>query len=276
MSYVIALDFEAAGGIPRLHGFTQLGGVIVRVKDGVVLSRFNEYACMIGYEWEERCVKEFWEKHPERFEETKKRTNEVTTRSPYQVVALFFDWVRENTKEFKDDVHFISDNVAFDVAILRYFSNEDILYVLGKYTDHVDVSNFYMGMSMKPVTIKLMDESSKGLALESINKNKRVKLEKPKFEVSKDHNPVNDAEAMALYWCFIQKNLDNREYCFDLMDGTCIRGPDKCRYSHDIPPIDSKEYSAATKRKNEYLQEKDRYLREKKRLKERETETQIL
>lgn len=255
MSYVVALDFEAAGGVCKKHGFTQLGGVIVRVKDGVVLHKFNEYASMDGYEWEDRTYNEFWSKHPERHLETVDKTKGSDVKSPYEIVDLFIIWVKKHTETFKDDVYFISDNAAFDVAILRYFSSTDIMYIFGKYTEFVDISSVYLGFYGRPIKSSVMDKSGKQLALNGINMNKKLKLEKPEFEVSKDHNPVNDAEEMALYWCFFQREI-KPDYCFDHMDGNCTRDPDLCHYSHDLPSVDSEEYASVLVRKNEYLEKK--------------------
>ncbi len=201
MTHVIAFDFEAAGGVAPKNAFTQLGAVLMRLEDSTVLSQFNEYSSMIGYEWEERCVKEFWEKFPERYKETKEKVNQ-TTNGPYQVVDLFLSWVRDATKDMKD-VYLITDNSAFDAGLLRAFSDtNDIMYIFGEYRCIIDVNCVYRGMSMLPVTTALLDQTSKTLALNA------TKLDKPKFTgVSHDHHPVNDAHTMALFWSFIQRHL---------------------------------------------------------------------
>jgi hypothetical protein len=48
-----------------------------------------------------------------------------------------------------------------------------------------------------------------------------------------------------------------REYCFDLMDGTCKRTPETCWFRHDLPPMDSDEFCRAVERKEEYLRKKE-------------------
>ena len=72
---VIGFDFECAGGIPAKHGFTQLGASAHELKTGKKIAGFNEYANMKDLEWEERCVKEFWEKNPDRYAETLKKNS---------------------------------------------------------------------------------------------------------------------------------------------------------------------------------------------------------
>jgi hypothetical protein len=210
MEYIIALDFEAAGGVPSKHGFTQLGACLIKMSTGEVLAKFNSYANMTGYEWEERCVREFWSKFPERFEDTKNKTSDPNVPGPYGVIDRFMEWVDlvTGSPEIRDHVYVISDNAPFDLALLRYFSaNRDILYMFGPYREMVDVSAAYMGMSRKPVNIALMDQSAKDLAKAAITEMTGAPCELPKLEVDHDHDAVNDAVVMGLRWAFFQRQL---------------------------------------------------------------------
>lgn len=215
MTHVIALDVESAGGLTSRNGFTQLGACIVRLEDSKVIARFNEYANMYGFEWEKRCVEEFWMKFPERFTETLDRTSLLSTLSPWEVVRRFLDWALDQVFQLgiNNQVYIITDNAPFDIGILRYFADRDIMYMFGEYREIVDVSSVYIGMVRKPVTVGVINASAKELALEAIN---QMRLEKgfmfkvalPNLPVSKTHNPVDDAEEMALYWAFFQKTLN--------------------------------------------------------------------
>jgi hypothetical protein len=209
MSYVVAIDFECAGGVPSKYGFTQLGAVIMKVSEECkVISSFNSYSSMEMFQWDDRCVEEFWDKHPVRFAETKLEVYNPMTPQPWEVLRNFMAWVRKETAEFKDSVYLISDNVAFDVGVLRHFSSEtDVLYMFGSYREVVDVSSAYMGMSFKPVDVNLMNKSSKELALEAINERLVRKLNAPKFPPSESHHPVDDAKEIASYWCWFQFQL---------------------------------------------------------------------
>lgn len=213
MSFCIAIDFEAAGGITPRHGFTQLGAALVDLQKGTVLAEFNEYANMTGYTWEERCLREFWHRPDmkEKHSHTVRMCSE-SSKGPYEVVDSFLDWavaVCEQHGIGAGDVYLVSDNAAFDLGILRCFSrNKDIMYLFGNnaYRETVDVSSFYQGLAGKVD----FDASAKRLALDALNANVgEEKLSLPKLEVSEDHDAVNDAKTIGLYWSFFVKNLSN-------------------------------------------------------------------
>jgi hypothetical protein len=211
MPYVVAFDFESAGGIPSRHAFTQLGAVIMNVDNDEIVAEFNSYSNMKGYEWDERCVNEFWKKYPKRFEETKREVDRATL-NPYQVVGGFIEWVQFNCANLKD-VYLLTDNAAFDAGILRYFSvGQDILYIFGEYRPIVESSRYYAGIARTKVTPATLGQSSKRLAMDRLNRERALynlaQVEDfPQHPVSHDHNPVNDAKVMAWNWCHLQRLL---------------------------------------------------------------------
>ncbi len=241
MTHVVAIDFECAGGVPSMNGFTQFGAVLMRISDSKVLARFDSYANMEGYEWESRCVREFWEQYPERYADTLKHTKDAPL-SPHDVIAAFHAWLLKETVGI-DDVYIITDNGAFDSGCLKAFSKVDTLYLFnGKYRDHVDVNCVYLGMYAatfgKVITTALTDASAKQLALDVLNKPimdeiekhgrwfnaemdddvrgdiKKTMLElqlklvqKPVFNVTKTHHPVEDAEEIASFYAFFLNYL---------------------------------------------------------------------
>jgi len=118
IEYVIGIDFEAAGGNPRINAFTQVGAVILNMKTGEIVDTFNAYSSMEGFEWDKRCVTEFWEKNPELYEKTKTETSQAL--SPYSVIQKLLTWIKNQNIDLKA-TYFISDNVAFDIALLKCF-----------------------------------------------------------------------------------------------------------------------------------------------------------
>ena len=209
--HVVAFDFEAAGGIPALHGFTQLGAVLYCIDDDQVIDSFNAYARMDGFGWERRCLDEFWLKNAEHYEQTLALTS-AAPNGPFEVVEWFIEWLQRCTEDL-EDVYLITDNAAFDAAILRHFARRDILYLFGEYRSIVDVSCVYQGMSQRPIDVQMLDAGSKKLGLQGANRKRAVFNELalealPVFtDVSHDHHPVNDATVMAKYWGFFMREL---------------------------------------------------------------------
>jgi len=218
--YVIAIDFEAFGGVPSKHGFSEVGAIIMKLNDRSIMSEFRLYSNMKGYIVEPRCIEEFWAKPDNalRFKETIEAVT-VAVCDPFQVIEIFTSWIDDELKKiaYLDgivdpsdlDVMIITDNSPFDAGILKFFSKKDTLYLIGgKYRDIIDVSCVYIGMSMQPVTTKLLDSSSKKIALEGHNKVREwkglPKLTMPTFDVKHTHHPTDDAHSMALYWAFFQ------------------------------------------------------------------------
>lgn len=205
---VIGFDFECAGGIPRENGFTQLGASAHELDTGIKIGGFNEYANMTKLEWEERCVKEFWEKNPERYAETLQET----TRAPLtceQVVAKFIEWAREIAKGRK--CIFLSDNMIYDGGLLKYYSGVDVMYLLGEWTVYFETSSYYYGLYSMHKRARITQDSdhlsSKNIALDAVNAIKSPALTWPESKVNHDHHPENDAENMVMKWIFIQNNL---------------------------------------------------------------------
>ena len=125
------------------------------------------------------------------------------------VVNMFVQWIRTIATGRKCVV--ISDNMIYDGGLLKYYSDVDVIYLLGGYTVYFETSSVYYGMSCLNKRTKLCydtrDESSKKLALEAVNANKTTKVEFPSDGVKHDHHPENDAENMANKWCFIMNNI---------------------------------------------------------------------
>lgn len=194
----IAYDFEAPGGKPDLHAFSQLGAVLFNMKTGKVLKTFNEYANLTYYTFEERCVKEFWSKFPERFAQTIAECSR-STHSPYEVVDMFHKTCLEWKKEYPNTI-MITDNAGYDAAILKFFSPVDTMYFLGPCMCMIDTRSAYLGMARLPCTYLLWDS----------NPYKRL-MEIPQLDtqgVSHDHHPVNDATVIAMKWHHANKYLD--------------------------------------------------------------------
>lgn len=196
---VVAFDFEAAGGVPSVNAFTQLGAVVMDLRTSEVLGTFNEYANMKDYKWEDRCVSEFWSKYPERYAETLAET-EKAALTPKQVVDKFYDWARETCAGH--NAYLLTDCAIFDAGLLRSFSSRDINYVFGSCNFVMDTCSFYNGLARAEPTYESFDGSSKDHALRALGLS-----EWPKFPVAHDHHPVNDAMAMAFKFVFVSNKL---------------------------------------------------------------------
>lgn len=199
---VLAVDFEGAGGVISKHGITRVGASLHDLDTGKKLAGFNSYVNRKGYEWEERCVEEFWKKNPKLYKETLEET-EKATMSPYEVIAEFIEWAQQKVGD--NDCYLISDNVAYDIALLRYFSTIDIMYIFGKYQSVRDISSAYVGMAMLQEKVKCTSQTS-GKRMKALTY-LTDKKDFPDFGVTHDHNPENDAATMAYQWCYIQNEL---------------------------------------------------------------------
>lgn len=205
------IDFECAGGVPALHAFTQFGAVAYDSVTEKKIDGFNMYANMNGYTWEERCLKEFWEKNQTRYKETIIKTG-AAKETPYEVVDLFIKWLRKTCNGRKCVI--FSDNMIYDGGLLKYFSNVDIMYLAGEYTTYCETSSVYEGMyamrTDKPVTYESLQDSSKKHGLEAVDESKF-----PDNDVTHDHNPENDASVMMENWFFIQNGLKKQKLTKD-------------------------------------------------------------
>lgn len=200
--HVIAFDFEAAGGVPLVNGFTQLGAVLFNMETGKVEDSFNMYANMKVYVWDERCVSEFWSKFPERYAETKLECDKAAN-SPFQVVDMFVTWCIAHFARLNGDVYLITDCSTFDSGLLKAFSvKHDTLYIGVNNRDIVDVGNAYLGMCRKFHSVAFVD----GSAFKTCVKELGIE-EEFKASTFHDHHPVNDATVIAEKWCFVNKHL---------------------------------------------------------------------
>ena len=205
-TYVIAIDFEAFGGITPIHGFSQLGAVLYDVQGDRVISCFNMCANQEGFVMEQRCIDDFWSRFPDLFEQLKLKCAD-SKRSCYEVIDEFWKWVDDSMKALPvgADVIAIGDNVAFDYGVLRFFSKKDVAYAFGgTYKDIIDLGSYYYGLNKEMANYATTDgKSSKDCALKAV-----YAEEFPSFDVKHDHNAVNDAETMARRFGYIQRRMN--------------------------------------------------------------------
>lgn len=211
LGYVIAIDFEAFGTITLANGFAQLGAVLYDLDNDQVISMFNEYASQAGYTMDQRCYDEFWSKHVELHDAIQAKCA-ASTSSPHDVIDHFFEWVDTSAVScpgMKDNCLLITDNAAFDAAILRCFARtRDPQYVFGPYRDIVDVSNIYYGLARVPVTKVTMDGSSKKMAMVGVGLPVGDLPTFPEFK-EKAHSAEFDATVIAKYWSYFQHQLQH-------------------------------------------------------------------
>lgn len=209
--YVIAIDFEAAGGIPSKNGFLSLGATLYSITKQKEVSSFYSWASMDGYEWDERCVSEFWMKHPALYAEALQETTGNKAPSPYQVIDNFMEWVYRHVLVGPiANVNLISDNVAFDVGTLRYFSTKrDIMYMFTDmnknfvYRDVIDTGSFYYGLGKIALDSVSLDAVSSKKTAKSVVLNGQYENKKAREE----HNALDDAREIARLYCAVMGKL---------------------------------------------------------------------
>lgn len=203
--FVVSIDFEAAGGNFVQNAFLCLGSTLTEVATGKEIACFLEWANMNGYKWDPACIARFWEKCPELYFEALRRST-TSPYSPQEVVKLWVIWVKRNT-ENKPNTLLISDNVAFDIGLLRSYSEEDDIAYLFKsksglpiYRDIVDVTSYYYGLNRCLGVCNTFDNlSSRDEACKAV--------EMPNHMPTDTHNALEDARFIAKFWCMIQNAL---------------------------------------------------------------------
>ena len=200
VSYVFVFDFESFGGSPKTNGFTELGAVLMEVPSGKVFEQFHSYASQEGLEREQRCMSEFWANELDRYNETVERT--MLAPSPSSVVASFIWWVKDTatTYNIKNNVHLLTDNAGFDLALLAHYSYNSIHYVFGEYRTVIDSTMYYKGLLRSPLTVATSKQitSTKDAAFRAITGGSIS------IPPSLSHNPVEDAINIGKWWCAIQ------------------------------------------------------------------------
>jgi hypothetical protein len=204
-SYVIVFDFESFGGIPSINGFSEFGAVLMEVPTGKVLETYHSFASQDKYYRNQRCMDEFWSKFPERLAETNKYT--LFAPNPENIINNFMWWCEKNARTYNimNNIHLITDNSSFDTALLAHFSTgTDIKYVFGEYRPVIDVTMYYYGVAKMLMNVESFNE----LKISS-KQNAMISLGVQDFGIDNihDHNPVNDATHIGLWWCAIQAQI---------------------------------------------------------------------
>lgn len=191
---IVGLDVEASGMGLRTNFVLQIGLAEVDVETGRVLRKFQSFIAQPeNTEWEERCVREFWSKHPERFEFVKNAIVNAPSRD--EVATSVLSWLKDCDK----DARFVVDTPGFDLAWLdSILGHTSHLYAFGNYRDVLDLSSWYLGLG----SVAHPDESSKNALC------KRLGLEKlPDLGTKHTHDAGDDAENMAVVAAFAFRSL---------------------------------------------------------------------
>lgn len=151
MFAVLAFDIEATGQLADTHWPCQVGAAVLKLD-----ARGNETTLGFGSyirkpasrTWEERCVREFWSKHPELYKNA--LLSQTTAPDAAAVARSFVDWCKEVLSDV-DELVVVSDNVAFDTMWLNWLLNHigvSAFYAFGGYRDIVDTYSFYRGVRL--------------------------------------------------------------------------------------------------------------------------------
>jgi hypothetical protein len=181
--YILAIDVEASGQGLQSNFMTCIGASLVD-STGKEIGSFSEYLAQpAACGWEQRCVDEFWSKHPALFEETK--ANVAKAAQPAIVMRRFRKWVLDITDGL-EDVTIVFDTAGFDQAWVDYnLRDTSCLYLLGYYKQPRDLSSYLLGVTKQPFQgrgVKSYEEQFGPF---------------PELERTHDHRPANDAYVIA-------------------------------------------------------------------------------
>lgn len=211
--FTLGVDVEASGMGLRTNFCAQVGLGLVDVESGEELARFSTYVAQPpGTTWEERCVREFWEKHPDQWERVKRG---IATAPPVGEVALAIkDFFRMRVVD-PVNTRVVSDTPGFDLAwIDTILGDTSYLYWftdpqtgLPMYQDVLDVGSWYLGLArVCDPAASALGESRRALGVK----------EEPDLGVEHDHDAANDAVHIAkrAAWAFRRaRELYGADYC---------------------------------------------------------------
>jgi hypothetical protein len=212
--YIFCIDFESVGGIPHKNAFTQLGACFFK-SNGERLSTFETRTNLVGFEKEERCMKEFWEVKMQhelpQLELQYSGKNDYPT--PKEAIANLWSWADGVIKEHNIEpghILKIGDCISYDVMLLGAFSDRDVRNPFGDDMEWIDVSSVYAGMARFPITASLIHlASSKKMAANGLYDMTGLQIVLPRFNVDHTHSPVDDATNITLHFLYFHMMLRN-------------------------------------------------------------------
>jgi hypothetical protein len=170
---VIGFCFEHIGCAQSENEFTQLGASAHELESGKKIAGFNMYATMKDLNW---------------------------IRSGKGVIDFFVKWARKVSKDRHCVI--ISNNMIFDGRLLKFYSNVDVIYILGRNTLYYEFGYVYMGVNMHKKK-KCLDQEYTDI---SHNKSLSHKTEKGIFPKTDVYNTEKDAEYMVTQWIYVMNN----------------------------------------------------------------------
>jgi len=181
---VIAFDVESRGSSLRRNGINACGICIVSAEDGIVISKKRWHiAPMEGQVYEERCLKEFWEKYPELKEEF-----ERDPVSPEQFAREFRDIL--NLYEITNEIFLLSDNPAFDAKCIDYYLDAAGMFSMQCWADGTGHRKVHDSKSYIRGGMSLGFTGPQRITTKEIYKN--MQKEPPEFQGTQ-HMPEDDA-----------------------------------------------------------------------------------
>jgi len=201
---VFAIDLEATGQCTKTNFVTQIGACCI---DSAKYDPLNTGACIVsrfstylqqpaGRGWEERCVSEFWAKHPEQWEKTKRGVAEA----PADGVERFLAWIKETQDPDAAKNVLVCDNSAYDFVFLDSVlpPGRSLLYLFGDYENSpMDTHSYSLGVAERNIALgEGCNKADKGALA-------RLNTVFPTFPVEHDHDAGNDAQVINLKFAHI-------------------------------------------------------------------------
>jgi inhibitor of KinA sporulation pathway (predicted exonuclease) len=196
MEYLLVCDVEASGQNPNTHFLVQIGLALVKISTpNEIVRMWSSYVRKPENRfWEERCVKEFWSQHLEKFEKAQKQV----------LVAPYAEEVLRSLDEFISELppstRLAADSTFDFTWIDSLLRGRNHLYFFGDKRDVFELSSFYLGLGMESSP----DGWSRKAALRAL------KLEPPTELVRHDHDAAHDAANIAVFAAHILNTLRKR------------------------------------------------------------------
>jgi hypothetical protein len=197
--YVLAVDIEASGSSKKRHGIVSIGASAQDRYSNEVASFQINLSLPSEKEYEEKCIKNFWQKNPEAYKFV--QTNMVEPKIAIEKFTDFLGQVERNYNQ-NGQLRIVSDNPRFDVAWLNHYIDE--------YTDRHTLDHNMFGDYRFVWDINSMMKVLLSITRRNINADWGL-ADRLGFKSRwiADHNPLNDARTIADYYNQIVNQMES-------------------------------------------------------------------
>lgn len=113
--FIFAVDIETRGQGPRSHGIVSIGVCVGSTKEEKVLEKARFDLLPLPQQFiEERCQKEFWDKHPDLY-----KTLQLNAKPFAEAMKSFGEFIQK--WDDQGELYIVSDNPGFDFGFINYY-----------------------------------------------------------------------------------------------------------------------------------------------------------